>query len=70
MPILAMSIEVIFQPNFEVYDSAALVQKLKDQQVFVSLRADTIRFSPHFYNTKEDIGTTLDHIDQILITEK
>ena len=60
----------IVAANFEGYDSAALVQKLKEQQVFISLRANTLRFSPHFYNTKDDIEITLDHIEQLIKTKK
>tara|TARA_Y100000590_G_scaffold466693_1_gene642947 strand:+ start:2953 stop:4104 length:1152 start_codon:yes stop_codon:yes gene_type:complete len=52
--------------NFQGCNSATLVQKLKHQQIFVSLRSNTIRFSPHFYNTKDDIGITLDHIRRLL----
>jgi selenocysteine lyase/cysteine desulfurase len=60
----------IVAANFEGYDSTALVQKLKEQQVFISLRANTLRFSPHFYNTKDDIEITLDHIEQLIKTKK
>ena len=52
--------------NFQGCNSATLVQKLKDQQIFVSLRSNTLRFSPHFYNTKDDIEITLDHIGRLL----
>ena len=52
--------------NFEGCNSATLVQKLKHQQVFISLRSNTLRFSPHFYNTKDDIEITLDHIGRLL----
>ena len=52
--------------NFQGCNSATLVQKLKHQQIFVSLRSNTIRFSPHFYNTKDDIEITLDHIRRLL----
>ena len=52
--------------NFEGYNSATLIQKLKHQQIFVSLRSNTLRFSPHFYNTMDDIEITLDHIGRLL----
>ena len=52
--------------NFQGCNSATLVQKLKHQQIFVSLRSNTLRFSPHIYNTKDDIEITLDHIGRLL----
>ena len=39
---------------------AELHQRLRDAGVVVSLRADFLRASPHFYNTDEDISRLLD----------
>ena len=48
---------------FENIDSKEIITGLKAAQVFVSNRAGAIRFSPHLYNTAEDIDNTLAEID-------
>jgi len=48
---------------FENIDSKEIITGLKAAQVFVSSRAGAIRFSPHLYNTAEDIDNTLAEID-------
>ena len=52
--------------KFEDYNSRDLVKALKEQGIFISIRAGNLRFSPHFYNTKDDIKITLDHIERII----
>jgi len=51
---------------FENIDSKEIITGLKAAQVFVSSRAGAIRFSPHLYNTAEDIDNTLVEIDNII----
>ena len=51
---------------FENIDSKEIIKKLKSAQVYVSGRAGAIRFSPHLYNTGEDIDNTLVEIDNII----
>ena len=51
---------------FEKIDSKEIITGLKAAQVFVSSRAGAIRFSPHLYNTAEDIDNTLVEIDNII----
>ncbi len=51
---------------FENIDSKEIITGLKAAQVFVSSRAGGIRFSPHLYNTAEDIDNTLAEIDNII----
>ena len=48
---------------FENIDSKEIITDLKAAQVFVSSRAGAIRFSPHLYNTAEDIDSALFEID-------
>ena len=52
---------------FENIDSKEIIKGLKSAQVFVSRRAGAIRFSPHLYNTVEDIDNTLAEIDNIIV---
>jgi hypothetical protein len=37
-------------------DDAALYQRLIDNDVRCSLRATGVRFSPHYYNTSDDLA--------------
>ncbi|HSO92860.1 MAG TPA: aminotransferase class V-fold PLP-dependent enzyme, partial [Candidatus Dormibacteraeota bacterium] len=39
---------------------AEVQQRLRDAGVVISLRADFLRASPHFYNSDEDINRLLD----------
>jgi len=48
---------------FENIDSKEIIKGLKAAQVFVSSRAGAIRFSPHLYNTAEDMDSALAQID-------
>ena len=48
---------------FENIDSKGIITDLKAAQVFVSSRAGAIRFSPHLYNTAENIEIALAEID-------
>ena len=49
----------IITANFEKINSERLIKALKSAKVFVSSRKDSIRFSPHLYNSLEDIEMTL-----------
>ena len=48
---------------FENIDSKEVITGLKESQVFISSRASAMRFSPHLYNTAEDINSALVEID-------
>jgi selenocysteine lyase/cysteine desulfurase len=37
-------------------ETAALYQKLRDEQIIVSLRENAIRIAPYLYSTSEDVG--------------
>ena len=49
----------IITANFKKINSERLIKALKSAKVFVSSRKDSIRFSPHLYNSLEDIEMTL-----------
>ena len=46
--------------SFRPPDAQALFEKLKAGNIVVSLREQSIRFSPHFYNTKDEVEKALD----------
>jgi len=48
---------------FKNIESKEIIAGLKAAQVFVSSRASAMRFSPHLYNTVEDIDSALAEID-------
>ena len=54
---------------FKNMDSKAIIKRLKEASVFVSNRAGSIRFSPHLYNTCEDIDIVLREIDSIMTNQ-
>ncbi|GMQ85653.1 MAG: hypothetical protein BMS9Abin07_1220 [Acidimicrobiia bacterium] len=45
--------------------SVAVAEGLNDARVIVSQRRDLVRFSPHLYNTSDDIAGALDVIDTL-----
>ena len=57
----------IVRAHFDNIGSNKIIQSLKRAGVFVSRRGDTIRFSPHLYNSMSDIDKTLAEIDNILV---
>ena len=52
---------------FENIDSKEIITGLKVAKVFVSSRASAMRFSPHLYNTVEDINSALAEIDNSIM---
>jgi selenocysteine lyase/cysteine desulfurase len=48
--------------NFKVDKPAEVVQSLSKRGIVVSARANGIRVSPHFYNTKEEIDKLMEEI--------
>jgi selenocysteine lyase/cysteine desulfurase len=56
----------IVRTHFENIDSNKIIQSLKRAGVFVSRRGDSIRFSPHLYNSMSDIDKTLAEIDNFI----
>ena len=57
----------IVRAHFENIGSNKIIQSLKRAGVFVSRRGDSIRFSPHLYNSMSDIDKALAEIDNILV---
>ena len=60
----------IVNAHFECIDSKKMIKELKNEGVFVSSRAGSIRFSPHLYNTIKDIDKTLGVIDTCILKIK
>lgn len=47
-------------------DSNKIIEHLKNRNVYVSKRGKAIRFSPHLYNTIDDIDNAVEQIDSII----
>ena len=56
----------IMTAYFKKKDSNKIVEHLKKRKVYVSKRGKSIRFSPHLYNTIDDIENAIEQIDSIL----
>ena len=56
----------IVSARFPDFSSRTIVDFLKKQGVIVSPRADFVRFSPHLYNSSDDIDHALEVLDQAL----
>jgi len=54
----------IITAHFKNIDSVQLIKALKSAKVFVSSRKESIRFSPHLYNSKEDIELAISTIGE------
>ena len=54
----------IASARFPGHSSRAVVKFLKDHGVIVSPRADFLRFSPHLYNSSDDIDLALEILDR------
>jgi selenocysteine lyase/cysteine desulfurase len=50
----------------ETPDSTRLARELEARKIRVALRKSGIRFSPHFYNTEEEISHTVEAVGEIL----
>ncbi len=56
----------IVSARFPNIDSKKIVQGLNEKNIIISPRRDFFRFSPHFYNTQNDIETAIDAIGNIV----
>lgn len=54
----------IVSARFPGFSSRTMVKFLKDHGVIVSPRADFVRFSPHLYNSTDDIDLALEILDR------
>lgn len=52
------------------YDQGQIARRLNDEGVVVSPRIGAVRFSPHLYNTADDIDRALRTLERILEEEK
>ena len=57
----------IVMAYFEHNDPDEMIDSLNQDQVFVSCRGKSIRFSPHIYNTSENIDKALAAIDTCIV---
>ena len=57
----------IVMAYFEHNDPDEMINSLNQDQVFVSCRGKSIRFSPHIYNTSENIDKALAAIDTCIV---
>lgn len=48
--------------TFEVDDAVETARRLQEQRVVVAPRVNTLRVSPHFYNTEREVDTLLEKI--------
>ncbi len=46
----------------DVHSAQSLYERLDAQQIITTARLGRLRISPHFYNTREDIGRLLSHL--------
>ena len=49
--------------TFEVADAAKVAQKMQSEGVIVAPRVNTLRVSPHFFNTENEIDAFLEKIE-------
>ncbi|MDB4442848.1 aminotransferase class V-fold PLP-dependent enzyme, partial [bacterium] len=56
----------ILSALFPGFSSHRIVDFLKEQGVIVSPRGDFVRFSPHLYNSSDDIDHSLEILDRAL----
>ncbi|MBW2705164.1 MAG: aminotransferase class V-fold PLP-dependent enzyme [Deltaproteobacteria bacterium] len=56
----------ILSAFFPGFSSHRIVDSLKEQGVIVSPRGDFVRFSPHLYNSSDDIDHSIEILDRIL----
>lgn len=59
---------VTVAPKMEV-NAQAVMKALQGERIIVSLRRGMFRFSPHFYNTEEEVGTSFGVFTDILKRE-
>ncbi len=49
----------------DTVDKNGLLQRLRDNKVFISLRSGAFRISPHVYNTENDIARVIEAINKL-----
>ena len=56
----------IITAKFKNKDSESIINDLRCANIFISQRKEWVRFSPHFYNTLEDIDLVISEIRKSL----
>lgn len=59
----------IITARFPGHDQAEVARRLTEERVIISHRMGSVRFSPHLYNTEEDIERTLEVLERVLAEE-
>ncbi len=52
--------------TFPVENAEEVFERLKEKNIIASMREGMIRFSPHFYNTKEEIETVVSELKNLI----
>jgi selenocysteine lyase/cysteine desulfurase len=52
--------------SFEHKDSARILEELQKKNIRFSVREGIVRFSPHFYNSMEEINEVVYYLNQII----
>jgi len=56
----------IITAKFKNKDSGAIINNLRSANIFISQRKEWVRFSPHFYNSLDDIEFVISKIGKKL----
>jgi len=59
----------IITARFPGHDQAEVARRLTEERVIISYRIESVRFSPHLYNTIEEIERTLEVLERALAEE-
>jgi len=59
----------IITARFPGHDQAEVARRLTEERVIISHRMGSVRFSPHLYNTEEEIERTLEVLERVLAEE-
>ncbi len=51
-------------------DFEPVLEKLDAQNINISLREGKLRFSPHYYNSPEELSTAVEALKQVLVKTK
>ena len=52
--------------TFPIENAEEVINRLKEKNIIGSMREGMIRFSPHFYNTKEEIDTVIEELKKLV----
>ena len=52
--------------SLEVTDAERVFEELRRRQIICAVRAGAVRFSPHFYNTREEMDRVIEVLEEVL----